>query len=280
MLFAWVNGSRKRGLLPRTEQLFAKRLRPCHGVLQPGVKRFGLRLRATLKERSKVMKTHAASHDEHALIAKRCKRSTHGQVRVRVEPFEERELKHGDRRFGKRNFERNERPVIEAALVVARRGEACMMQQFFDPRRKLRSPGGRPRELVGFLGKPVVIEEQRRRRVRHERGHALFPMRRNDENGRERRRRNTRKRPQVVEQLRSLSLRPKTKFDEGPWPAAMGNEDRRHSIHRNSKVMRHRPASFGPREPRPQPIRISSLGDSGSGFRDSGPSSRSAPRCS
>jgi hypothetical protein len=111
-------GARIRRLQPLRQQLIASLGIPVsHDITEPVVEALGCGFEAAA-ETTHVVKAHPAADDENALIAKRCKRPAGGQMKRRVEAFQERHLHHRNRCLGIDQEHRNENPMIEAAITV------------------------------------------------------------------------------------------------------------------------------------------------------------------
>ena len=198
------------------------------GLAQPGVERLGHGARPRIAEAAHVVVAHPAADDEDALVAERRQRAADGQVLLRVEAPLERELHR--RNVGVRvgQLERDERPVIEPALRVARGGVPRRAEELLCSPGELGMTGRRPGDGVR-LGREAVIvgEDGRPFGARHGR-HRLLPVRRDHE---QRLRRGLRERAHAAEIAGEILLvgLVEPEVDERPRTAAVREERDRHA---------------------------------------------------
>ena len=85
--------------------------------------------------------------------------------------------------LGKGQEERHEDAVIEAALGILVRGEAAVAQEVADMLREIGCAGRRIGQAIGVFREAVIIEQERRMRIRLDRRHRRLPMARDDHDG-------------------------------------------------------------------------------------------------
>src|SRR3546814_8747637 len=94
-----------------------------------GVKRIGHRTETRIAIGLHVVEAHAATDDQHAIVAQRGQRATGGKMRDRVQRIQQRELCDRDVSIGQHQLERNEHAVVVAALRIVGSRQALFIQQ-------------------------------------------------------------------------------------------------------------------------------------------------------